>query len=183
MSMDETALIALGCLVEEMCREALGAEGDLVFTEAVAEEGGEVVEVEGRIDRRRTKKARREKKVVGGVEGEGAKKKRGRPRKVVVPEGGESGGWLAGEKVDGGQKRERSREVVVPVAGEKEGGQNGEGVEKGVGAVENVGGGSVGGRVATDNNEMGGIGGSGNDDDDVVMEDNPSDDIVRDVGI
>jgi len=32
-SMDETALIALGVLMEEFCRETLGQTGDLVFTE------------------------------------------------------------------------------------------------------------------------------------------------------
>lgn len=33
-SMDETALIAFGILLEEASRQALGARGDLVFTEA-----------------------------------------------------------------------------------------------------------------------------------------------------
>jgi len=33
-SMDETALLAFGILLEEAGREALGARGDLVFTEA-----------------------------------------------------------------------------------------------------------------------------------------------------
>lgn len=32
-SMDETALLAMGILMEEVCREALGETGDLVFTE------------------------------------------------------------------------------------------------------------------------------------------------------
>ncbi|KAI2620316.1 hypothetical protein GGS26DRAFT_309871 [Hypomontagnella submonticulosa] len=37
-SMDETALLALGILVEEAGREALGRSGDLVFTEGVAQQ-------------------------------------------------------------------------------------------------------------------------------------------------
>lgn len=32
-SMDETALIAMGILMEEACKEALGENGDMVFTE------------------------------------------------------------------------------------------------------------------------------------------------------
>jgi hypothetical protein len=36
--MDETALIALGILMEEMAREVLGETGDLAFTEAADEE-------------------------------------------------------------------------------------------------------------------------------------------------
>ena len=32
-SMDETALLALGVLMEEVCRETLGEKGDMVFTE------------------------------------------------------------------------------------------------------------------------------------------------------
>jgi hypothetical protein len=31
--MDETALLAMGILMEEVCRETLGVTGDLVFTE------------------------------------------------------------------------------------------------------------------------------------------------------
>lgn len=31
--MDETALLALGILMEEVCRDSLGKSGDLVFTE------------------------------------------------------------------------------------------------------------------------------------------------------
>ena len=38
-SLDETALVALGVLMEELCGEALGETGDLVFTEAAGEEG------------------------------------------------------------------------------------------------------------------------------------------------
>lgn len=34
--MDETALLALGILMEELCRETLGDNGDMVFTEAEA---------------------------------------------------------------------------------------------------------------------------------------------------
>jgi hypothetical protein len=33
-SLDETALLALGILMEELCRETLGNTGDMVFTEA-----------------------------------------------------------------------------------------------------------------------------------------------------
>lgn len=40
-SMDETALLALGILMEEMCRDDLGETGDLVFTE------GEAIEPQG----------------------------------------------------------------------------------------------------------------------------------------
>jgi hypothetical protein len=32
--MDETALLALGILMEELCRETLGNTGDMVFTES-----------------------------------------------------------------------------------------------------------------------------------------------------
>ena len=38
-SLDETALLALGVLMEELCREQLGEGGDLVFTEGEVEEG------------------------------------------------------------------------------------------------------------------------------------------------
>jgi hypothetical protein len=34
-SMDETALLAFGILLEEAAREALGKDGDLVFTEGI----------------------------------------------------------------------------------------------------------------------------------------------------
>ncbi|KAI1366163.1 hypothetical protein F5Y08DRAFT_301809 [Xylaria arbuscula] len=40
-SMDETALLAFGILLEEAGREALGRRGDLVFTEGMAEKEGE----------------------------------------------------------------------------------------------------------------------------------------------
>ncbi|ROV87209.1 hypothetical protein VMCG_10828 [Cytospora schulzeri] len=40
-SMDETALLAFGILLEEAAREALGKDGDLVFTEGVVEDDGE----------------------------------------------------------------------------------------------------------------------------------------------
>ncbi|KAI9744000.1 MAG: hypothetical protein M1818_002734 [Claussenomyces sp. TS43310] len=45
-SLDETALLAMGILMEEMCRDALGDTGDLVFTEAeeVIEEGAHAEE-------------------------------------------------------------------------------------------------------------------------------------------
>lgn len=36
-SMDETALLAFGILMEEMCRKELGENGDLVFVEGEAE--------------------------------------------------------------------------------------------------------------------------------------------------
>ncbi|OBT53408.1 hypothetical protein VE04_05680 [Pseudogymnoascus sp. 24MN13] len=39
-SLDETALLALGVLMEELCREQLGDGGDLVFTEGEVEEEG-----------------------------------------------------------------------------------------------------------------------------------------------
>lgn len=39
--MDETALIALGVLMEEMCLESLGKTGDLAFTEGEEREGAE----------------------------------------------------------------------------------------------------------------------------------------------
>ena len=39
-SMDETALLAFGILLEEAAREALGKNGDLVFTEGVGKDGG-----------------------------------------------------------------------------------------------------------------------------------------------
>lgn len=39
-SLDETALLALGVLMEELCRDQLGEGGDLVFTEGEVE--GEV---------------------------------------------------------------------------------------------------------------------------------------------
>ncbi|KAK0741294.1 hypothetical protein B0T18DRAFT_432425 [Schizothecium vesticola] len=40
-SMDETALLAFGILLEEAARDALGREGDLVFTEGEGEADGE----------------------------------------------------------------------------------------------------------------------------------------------
>ncbi|KFY89086.1 hypothetical protein V500_05944 [Pseudogymnoascus sp. VKM F-4518 (FW-2643)] len=39
-SLDETALLALGVLMEELCREQLGEGGDLVFTEGEVEGEG-----------------------------------------------------------------------------------------------------------------------------------------------
>ncbi|KAL8392513.1 hypothetical protein RB595_002632 [Gaeumannomyces hyphopodioides] len=51
-SMDETALIAFGILLEEAGREVLGRRGDLVFTEGLDEEGpaqtGRVADGDGR---------------------------------------------------------------------------------------------------------------------------------------
>lgn len=46
-SMDETALLALGILLEEAGREVLGAKGDMVFTEEEALEGEEGDQAEG----------------------------------------------------------------------------------------------------------------------------------------
>lgn len=40
-SMDETALLAFGILLEEAAREALGKDGDLVFTEGIDDDEGE----------------------------------------------------------------------------------------------------------------------------------------------
>lgn len=40
-SMDETALLAFGILLEEAGREVLGKKGDLVFTEGVADDAGD----------------------------------------------------------------------------------------------------------------------------------------------
>lgn len=42
-SMDETALLAFGILLEEAARDALGKEGDLVFTEGDVDEEAERV--------------------------------------------------------------------------------------------------------------------------------------------
>jgi hypothetical protein len=38
-SMDETSLLAMGILMEEVCRETLGATGDMVFTEGELRDG------------------------------------------------------------------------------------------------------------------------------------------------
>jgi hypothetical protein len=38
-SMDETALLAMGILMEEVCRETLGDTGDIVFTEGTPQDG------------------------------------------------------------------------------------------------------------------------------------------------
>ena len=46
-SLDETALMCVGVLLEEMCEEVLGEEGDMVFVEA-GEEGGEERDQEGK---------------------------------------------------------------------------------------------------------------------------------------
>lgn len=63
-SMDETALIAFGILMEEATRDALGETGDLVFTE-----GQEEVEVSNKAptvtassERERRRKGRRSKR-------------------------------------------------------------------------------------------------------------------------
>lgn len=39
-SFDETALLAMGILLEEACKEALGENGDMVFSEPVRNDGG-----------------------------------------------------------------------------------------------------------------------------------------------
>ncbi|KFY00710.1 hypothetical protein O988_03139 [Pseudogymnoascus sp. VKM F-3808] len=65
-SLDETALLALGVLMEELCREQLGEGGDLVFTEG---------EVEGEGERRARSHSRsvgregKRRKVEGGLDG------------------------------------------------------------------------------------------------------------------
>lgn len=46
-SMDDTALLAFGILLEEAARESLGKDGDLVFTEGVDDED-DVAQAEGR---------------------------------------------------------------------------------------------------------------------------------------
>jgi len=50
-TMDETALLAFGVLLEEAAREALGKDGDLVFTEGVTADGNAEDEPEDGIDR------------------------------------------------------------------------------------------------------------------------------------
>lgn len=70
-SMDETALLAVGVLLEEEVGRALGGSGDLVFVEGVGEgEGGgdgwEGVRREGKRERERARKRKRMK--VGGGE-------------------------------------------------------------------------------------------------------------------
>ncbi len=40
-SLDETALLALGVLMEEICRETLGESGDMVFTAGELENEGQ----------------------------------------------------------------------------------------------------------------------------------------------
>jgi hypothetical protein len=59
-SMDETALLAFGILLEETAREALGKNGDLVFTEGVDKDA-----------RRGQKKGKGEGTVGGGSGTEG----------------------------------------------------------------------------------------------------------------
>ncbi|KAJ4327362.1 hypothetical protein N0V84_002263 [Fusarium piperis] len=48
-SMDETALIAFGILLEEAGREVLGRRGDLVFTEGQDDDGDEAMRQDARI--------------------------------------------------------------------------------------------------------------------------------------
>lgn len=64
--MDETALIALGILVEETAREILGETGDLVFTEAADEE--ENAEEEKGSTARNTTRSRRETETRGEID-------------------------------------------------------------------------------------------------------------------
>lgn len=69
-SMDETALLAFGILLEEAARDALGQEGDLVFTEGEVDE-----EAERDTERKRRRVARpvlEEKEEVKGEEEEAA---------------------------------------------------------------------------------------------------------------
>lgn len=56
-SLDETALLAMGILLEEMSLESLGKTGDLVFTE-----GGEIVAKAQRNRRSRSKSKERPSK-------------------------------------------------------------------------------------------------------------------------
>jgi hypothetical protein len=50
-SMDETALLAIGILMEEVCRDSLGKSGDLVFTEGeVRQEDANMSEVTWKAD-------------------------------------------------------------------------------------------------------------------------------------
>ncbi|KAI6780989.1 uncharacterized protein J7T54_003131 [Emericellopsis cladophorae] len=59
-SMDETALLAFGILMEEASRETLGRKGDLVFTEAEKDEEGQGdVRADGAGDEPRAKKKRK----------------------------------------------------------------------------------------------------------------------------
>jgi len=68
-SMDETALLAFGILLEEAAREALGKNGDLVFTEGVED------------DVKKTKGPGKEKEQVGGSAVEGGQGVPARPVK------------------------------------------------------------------------------------------------------
>ncbi|KAB5555009.1 hypothetical protein GE09DRAFT_1222473 [Coniochaeta sp. 2T2.1] len=80
-SMDETALLAFGILLEEAAREALGKNGDLVFTEGV-EDGAKTAEdalVKGKEKGKGNGKGRGPVRAEGGVEdGQGTP---GRPAK------------------------------------------------------------------------------------------------------
>lgn len=49
-SMDETALLAFGVLLEEAARESLGEDGDLVFTEGIVDDGDDESGGQKRID-------------------------------------------------------------------------------------------------------------------------------------
>jgi hypothetical protein len=66
-SLDETALLALGILMEELCREQLGEGGDLVFTEA--EERMEGGERKARSQSRGHRRAGKRRKVAEGSDG------------------------------------------------------------------------------------------------------------------
>ncbi|KAI9854829.1 MAG: hypothetical protein M1813_000845 [Trichoglossum hirsutum] len=76
-SMDETALLAMGVLLEEAGRVALGETGDLVFVEEAGEgegfrekeERSVILVEEEKVRSGRTRKGRKRRKV--GVEGEG----------------------------------------------------------------------------------------------------------------
>lgn len=79
-SMDDTALLAFGILLEEAARESLGKDGDLVFTEGVQDDDASHVETElvGRGPDWRSSQA------PVGFEGEGAfwKRKYSKRRKI-----------------------------------------------------------------------------------------------------
>lgn len=60
-SLDETALIAMGVLLEEMVREVVGETGDLVFTEGFVV--GREEDLEQRSDNRRMGKAKKRRRI------------------------------------------------------------------------------------------------------------------------
>lgn len=66
-SMDETAILAFGILLEEAARESLGKDGDLVFTEGI-DDGGDGADDRGKQE---ASSSRKTQKPVG-FEGEDA---------------------------------------------------------------------------------------------------------------